>query len=177
MFKLFVAIDSVLATALRWLMIVMMATMTIVVFAQVLFRYALNVPLGWSEELSRFAFVWLCFLGAAYLVRGQQHLRVTAIEANVPRGARAILRLVQYAGALLCTGVFLLGGIGIVGNEWSQVSPATGIGMGYVYGVIPVAAALMLLWTLASAIVEIGSGLRHSAPEPTEAEDDPELRS
>jgi TRAP-type C4-dicarboxylate transport system permease small subunit len=176
-FKLFATIDSVLATALRWAMIVMMATMTLVVFAQVLFRYALNVPLGWSEELSRFAFVWLCFLGAAYLVRGQQHLRVTAIEAKVPHGTRVVLRLVQYAGALLCTVVFLLGGIGIVGNEWTQVSPATGLGMGYVYGVIPLAAALMLLWILASAIAEIGSGFRHSGPGTLEVEDDPELRS
>jgi TRAP-type C4-dicarboxylate transport system permease small subunit len=173
--KLFVAIDSALATALRWIMIVMMTVMTVVVFAQVLFRYALNAPLGWSEELSRFAFVWLCFLGTAYLVRGRQHLRVTVIEASVPRRVRAVLRVIQYAGALFCTIVFLLGGIGIVGNEWSQVAPATGLTMGYVYGVIPVTAGLMVIWILASAAVEIGSGFRRPDTAPTE--DDPELRS
>ena len=177
MFKLFAAIDSLLATTLRWVMIVMMATMTIAVFAQVLFRYLLNAPLSWSEELSRFAFVWLCFLGAAYLVRDGQHLRVTAIESNVPRGARAVLRVIQYVGALLCIAVFLHGGIGIVGNEWGQVSPATGLRMGYVYGVIPVAAALMVLWTVASAIAEIRRGFEPDVPGPSRPADDPELRS
>ncbi len=172
--KLFAAIDSVLATALRWVMIVMMATMTIVVFAQVLFRYVLNAPLGWSEELSRFAFVWLSFLGAAWLVRGQQHLSVTAIESNVPHGMRVVLRLIQYVGALLCIVVFLRGGVGIVVNEWAQVSPATGLRMGYVYAVIPIAAALMLVWLVASAVNELRSGFK---PAPSPPEDDRELRS
>jgi TRAP-type C4-dicarboxylate transport system permease small subunit len=176
-FKLFAAIDSLLATILRWVMIAMMATMTTVVFAQVLFRYLLNVPLGWSEELSRFAFVWLCFLGAAYLVRDQQHLRVTAIESKVQRGARAVLRVVQYVGALVCAVVFLRGGVGIVGNEWGQVSPATGLRMGYVYGVIPVAAALMVLWIIATAIAEIRRGFKPDAPHASRPADDPELRS
>jgi TRAP-type C4-dicarboxylate transport system permease small subunit len=177
MLRLFAAIDALLATILRWVMIVMMAMMTTAVFAQVFFRYLLNVPLGWSEELSRFAFVWLCFLGAAYLVRAQQHLRVTIIESNVPRGARAALRVVQYVGALFCAVVFLRGGIGIVGDEWGQVSPATGLRMGYVYGVIPVAAALMVLWIIASGIAEIRRGLKPDAPHASRSADDPELRS
>ncbi len=177
MLKLFAAIDAALAAALRWTMIVMMATMSIVVFAQVFFRYVFNAPLDWSEELSRFAFVWLCFLGAAYLVRGHQHLRVTAIETKMPRAVRAVLRVIQYVAALLCTIVFLRGGIDIVGNEWGQTSPATGRGMGYVYLVIPIAAALMVLWIAVSAIAEFRSGFAPDAVIAPETEDDPELRS
>ena len=176
MFRFLVGVDSLLAAILRWVMIVMMAMMTTVVFAQVCFRYLLNVPLGWSEELSRFAFVWLSFLGAAYLVRGQQHLRVTIVESKVPHRVRVIFRIVQYVAALFCTVVFLSGGIGIVGDEWGQVSPATGLRMGYVYGVIPVAAALMVLWIITSGITEIGRGLKRDASPAVMSADDPEDR-
>jgi len=164
--KLFATADAALAAALRWLIILLMATMTVVVFSQVLFRYAFNIPLSWSEELARFAFVWLCLLGTAYLVRGHQHLRVAAIESIVSSKVRVVLRVLQYAGALLCTGVFLRGGIGIVRNEWSQLSPATQVPMGYVYSVIPITAALMLLWIVANAIVEIRSAFVPPAIDP-----------
>ena len=164
MHRFFSIADSLAAAGLRWLIILLMAAMAVVVFLQVLFRYLFNVPLSWSEELSRFAFVWVSFLGAAFLVRGDQHLRVTAVESVAGTRIRAALRIVQYVGALLCTGMFLYGGIAILGNEWGQSSPATQLRMGYVYAVIPFAAALMLFWIVASAVREIRSGFRPPAP-------------
>lgn len=158
MLKLFAALDAVLAKVSRWAIIVMMAAMTVTVFLQVLFRYLFDTPLSWSEELSRFAFVWVCFLGAAVLVRGNQHIRVTIIEDAVPSRLRAVLRVLQFLGALVCVWIFLQGGLGITRNEWSQLAPATQIPMGWVYLIVPLSAGLMLVWLVASAISEFRAG-------------------
>ena len=171
MFKSIAVLNSVLASAVRWMIILLMAAMTGVVFIQVIFRYLLDYSLSWSEELSRFAFIWLCFLGTAYLVLGNRHLRVTIVEDIVPRGVRVALRVLQYLAALFCTAIFLDGGVDIAGNEWRQLSPALQLPMGYVYLIIPIAAALMALWIVTTAVCEIGNkgpapqlGAESSAP-------------
>lgn len=158
MLNLFAVLDAVLARVARWAIIVMMAAMTVAVFLQVLFRYLFDTPLSWSEELSRFAFVWVCFLGAAVLVRGNQHIRVTIVEDVVPFRVRVVLRVLQYLGALICMWVFLQGGLGITWNEWSQLAPATQIPMGWIYLIVPLSAGLMLVWLVASAVSEFRAG-------------------
>jgi TRAP-type C4-dicarboxylate transport system permease small subunit len=44
-----------------------------VVFGQVFFRYVLNQPSPWTEELARYLFIWISMIGAAYGVKQQSH--------------------------------------------------------------------------------------------------------
>ena len=62
------SIDRYIRLGLRWAIILLMISMTVIVFLQVVFRYIWDAPLGWSEEVSRFLFVWVTFLAAANLV-------------------------------------------------------------------------------------------------------------
>ena len=58
---------------------------------QVLFRYVIQYPLPWTEELARFTLVWLTFLGAASVTRRKLHLAVEFFIARLPvRASRAI---------------------------------------------------------------------------------------
>ncbi|MEO8133837.1 MAG: TRAP transporter small permease [Betaproteobacteria bacterium] len=156
----FVRLDTAIAAVVRWVIIVMMAAMTILVFLQVLSRYLFNTPLGWSEEVARFAFVWLSFLGAAILIRTDGHIRVTLLVDALPNAGWIMARALQYAGALLCIGIFVVGGLGLTKKEWSQIAPATDLPMGYVYVVIPAAAILMLVWTFAALCRDLAGGRR-----------------
>ena len=54
--------------------------------------------------------------------------------------------------ALGCVYIFLVGGIDLTRNEWGQLSPAMQIPMGWMYVVIPIAAALMALWIAVQTI-------------------------
>ena len=74
---------------IRWMIIGLMFVMTVVVFAQIFFRYVFNVPLGWSEELARFAFVWVSFMGASALMRVKEHINVTVFIDFMPARVRA----------------------------------------------------------------------------------------
>lgn len=162
--KIFVLLDKAIAAIVRWIIIVMMAMMTILVFLQVLFRYLFDTPLGWSEEVARFAFVWLSFLGAASLVRSDGHIRVSLLVDALPTAGWIVARVIQYAGALLCVVIFLIGGLGLTRAEWSQLAPATQLQMGYVYLVIPTAATLMLVWIFAAIARDITGGRPRTVP-------------
>ena len=72
-----------------------MAIMTILVFIQVVMRYVFSNSLSWSEELARFIFLWVSWIGASYAVKegdiievmfGQKPVRVKVTSVEAPLG-------------------------------------------------------------------------------------------
>ena len=62
-------IDHVVNTILRWIVMIMLSVMSVIVFAQVVFRIVhLSIP--WSEELSKYLLIWSTFMGAALCSAG-----------------------------------------------------------------------------------------------------------
>jgi TRAP-type C4-dicarboxylate transport system permease small subunit len=143
----------------RWIVIVLMLAMTVLVFLQIVFRYVFNVPLGWSEEMARFSFVWVSFLGASALMQLREHINVRVFLDRFPPRLQAACVLAASVCALVCVYFFLAGGIALTTNEWHQLAPATELPMGWVYLVIPVSAALMGLWVIIQTL-EAALGLR-----------------
>jgi TRAP-type C4-dicarboxylate transport system permease small subunit len=144
--------QQVVDAVIRWMIIVLMLVMTAIVFAQIFFRYVFNVPLGWSEELARFAFVWVSFIGASALMRVKEHINVTVFTDLFPVRMRAACIVTANLCAMICVYFFLVGGIELTRNEWGQLAPALQIPMGWVYIAIPVAATLMGIWILLQTI-------------------------
>ena len=66
----------------------LMVLMVFCLGAQVFFRFVLNASLTWSEELSRFAFIWLVYMGAVLGAKERIHIRVTAFHRLLPAAAR-----------------------------------------------------------------------------------------
>ncbi len=140
------AIRDVTNGIVRWLIIVLMFVMTVTVSLQIVFRYVFNAPLGWSEEIARFSFVWVSFFGASALMRVREHINVTVFTDNFPARIRTVAILVANLCALICVYFFLVGGLALTYNEWRQLAPTTQIHMGWVYVVIPISAGLMGIW-------------------------------
>ena len=61
-----------------------------VTLAAVWWRYALNAPLSWTEQVSRIFFVWMTFLGAAVLYRERVHVAIDMFVLMLPRPARMV---------------------------------------------------------------------------------------
>lgn len=132
-----------LATTERWILrgleavlVALLAGMVVMVFGNVVLRYAFNSGIDLSEELSRYFFVWLTYIGAVVVMRENGHLGVDTLVGVIgPRG-RLICMILSDAIILACC-VMLLDG------TWKQheinataVAPVTGLSMGYVYGVL-----------------------------------------
>ena len=75
---------------LRFLIALFLAIMVVLVFGNVVLRYAFNSGITVSEELSRWLFVWMTFLGAVVAVRNHAHLGTDALISRLPRTGKKI---------------------------------------------------------------------------------------
>ena len=81
-----------LAAPLRILVGIAFATIVTLTIAQVFFRFVLDSPLVWSEEVVRILLVWMTFVGAAVVFWDGRHLTVDVLFLRLPRGLKAVLR-------------------------------------------------------------------------------------
>lgn len=127
--------------------------MIVISFAAVIARYVLNDSLTWSEELTRYMFIWIVYLGAAVAVRQRAHIAIDLFTGRIsPRGERlltALERLTTIAFALLVG----IPGLAFVRIGMSNLSPALEIPMGLVYAAPVVGCVLIIVYVLRPAPV------------------------
>jgi TRAP-type C4-dicarboxylate transport system permease small subunit len=143
-----------------------MALMTILVFCQVVMRYIFSNSLSWSEELAKFIFIWLSWVGASYAVKERSHFRVEMFADLLKGQSRKtfeLLILVIWFGFSLIM-AWLGTQFVIFHIETGQVSAALEVPMSWVYAAVPVGCGLMA----ARLIVEIVKILRPERKNPSE---------
>jgi TRAP-type C4-dicarboxylate transport system permease small subunit len=124
---------------------ILLGVMVVTVFTQVIFRFFIEQPLSWSEEVARYVFVWIIWMGAAVVVKQGGHPGMDLLTKSFsPRWQRVteIAMALLYVATLL-TVVFT--GFALVYTNMSQPSPAMELPMGIPYAAIPLAAVIMLL--------------------------------
>ncbi|MBP2230966.1 TRAP-type C4-dicarboxylate transport system permease small subunit [Azospirillum agricola] len=119
---------------------------------QVIARYVVGEPLIWSEELIRYALIWIVFLGAGIGVRRGLLASVELIAQTVPRPLRRALSLVCALVSALFWAVLLGYGVAILDAVEGITSGNMEIPMSVVYLAVPIGAALALVNTLIVAI-------------------------
>lgn len=131
------------------LMYLLLAVMVVTTFLQVFFRYVIFHSLPWSEELSRYALVWLTFIGASYGIKRGIHVAVTALTQALPARAQ------QFLWQLTCLLITLLGivlivyGLKLAQINLGQLSPSLHIPIGLAYLALPAGGFLMIIHALA----------------------------
>lgn len=133
---------------LEFVMVVLLACMIAMVFGNVVLRYAFNSGIEVSEELSRFFFVWLTFIGAVVVMREGAHMGVDALVAAAGPRVRVGMMIVSDALVLLCCAVFFWGTLSQAGVNASNTAPVTGLNMLWVFGVGAVASVGMFALVL-----------------------------
>ena len=135
---------------------VCMLLMVILVFGNVVLRYGFNSGITVSEEISRWLFVWLTFLGALIGLREHAHLGTDMLVGRLgPRGKKACL-FIGHALMLLICWMLFRGSLEQTKINWDVSAPSSGASMGWFYSVglvFSVSAALMTLadvWKLAT---------------------------
>jgi TRAP-type C4-dicarboxylate transport system permease small subunit len=136
---------------LKMLIALCLALMVVLVFGNVVLRYVFNQGITLSEELSRWLFVYLTFLGAIVAVREHGLLGVdTLVKRLPPAGKKACLVLSQVL-MLLATSLLLRGSWVQTRINLDTTAPASGLSMGIFYGVgvvFGVSVALILVFEL-----------------------------
>lgn len=83
----------------------MLGIMFLAFIAQVVFRYFLNFPIGWTSELTVVMWLWIVLWGAAFVVREDEEIRFDLVYGAVPPGARRGMTVI-FAIALLVIYLF-----------------------------------------------------------------------
>jgi len=130
------------------LTLIVILVMTLSAFLQVLFRYVFEYPLIWTEEIARFMFVWLTFLGSAAAVKTKNHIAMDLFVNMFPKKIQKSVNLLALTIFLGFCVLLVKQGIFLTTTNMGQTSDALGIPMGYPYLAIPVGSALMTFFII-----------------------------
>lgn len=110
-----------------------LALMVVLVFGNVVLRYGFNSGIVISEELSRWLFIWLTFMGAVVAVREHAHLGTDMLVSRLPVYGKKACLLASQLGMLYINGLFLSGSLAQARINWNVVAPVSGWSMAVVY--------------------------------------------
>ena len=120
---------------LEFVIVACLAAMVVMVFGNVVLRYAFDSGIPVSEEMARFCFVWLTFVGAVVVAREQAHMGVESFVRLFGPSGRRVCMIASDALVLLCCAVFFWGTWRQAPLNASNTAPITGIPMLWIYGV------------------------------------------
>ncbi|QHB17006.1 MULTISPECIES: TRAP transporter small permease [Mannheimia] len=135
--------------------VIILSAMSILVFLNVVLRYGFNSSINITEEISRFMFVWLAFLGAVLAFSHNQHVSVTMLTEKLPPVARKILSIFTDLAMLFCCYL-------IVDGSWIQfqlninnLAPISGLPQGITFLASTIAGVLIGILILARVVATI----------------------
>lgn len=133
-------------TLQRWsehLLAIGLGVMVVMVFGNVVLRYGFSSGITFSEEVSRFVFVWITFVGAVLAFAERAHIAMETMTRRLPP---ALQRLIAIASALLmlaCCWLMVAGGWAQTVINLNNYAPVSGIPRGVLYAAAVVAGACL----------------------------------
>ncbi|MDR4887697.1 TRAP transporter small permease [Fredinandcohnia sp. QZ13] len=138
----------------KWILIVLFFVLVVVVFLQVIFRFVLEQPLAWTEELGRYLLVWTTFLGAGYGMSVKAHPGVEILYEAFGPTVKKVLNVVISILVIFFFWQVIVHSFDFIGRSMIQKSPVLQIPMGYIYTVIPISSILFIINLLYVVISE-----------------------
>ena len=141
--------------ALSALMALALALMVMLVFGNVVLRYGFNSGITVSEELSRWLFVWLTFLGAIVALKEHGHLGSDMLVSRLPAAGKKVALVTGHALMLYITGLLFSGSLTQTRINWDVDAPVSGAPVAIVYAagvVFAVCSGVFLLLELWRAL-------------------------
>lgn len=135
---------------------ILLLTIAFILFANVVLRF-FGSSLVWAEELSRYAIVWLTFVGSSVCIYKGAHIGVDALMNILSDRGKKILTIVTIIMSLVFTLLFTYYSFIITEKiyQTNQVSSTVKIPMVYVYAAMPVGGILMTIRYIQELIINI----------------------
>ena len=138
---------KILNKILEYVLAILVVVMVAGCIWQIVTRFILQNPSDWTEELVRYALIWMTMVGVPYAYGKQQHIAVTFItDKNKKKGTLKDKIFIEILVLFLSVFVMTAGGIMVSMNAAGQVSPALGIPMQFYYIGVPVCGVLMVVY-------------------------------
>ncbi len=151
--------SNLLNKVVEQLCLVSMASMTFVVLLGVFFRYILQMPLSWTEELSRYLMIWAASLAISLGIKGNDHVGLTIlVDSAKSKIGRVILETLIFFITLIFLVIMIYYSIQMVIEAKWQISQGLGITMVLPTLAIPVSMIIGLVQLVSRYILDLGKG-------------------
>ncbi|WP_163559859.1 TRAP transporter small permease [Halomonas sp. NO4] len=144
-----------------WGLAALLLVMTVLIFWQVFARFVVGSPLFFSDEIARFAMLWLTFLGAGYAYRKGALISVDIVLEYAGKTLGCLLRI----SIILCSAVFAFimvkYGYDLMDRVSSQTAPSTRISMMWPYMAIPAGGVVIMVNSL-GLLLDEALGIPHA---------------
>lgn len=141
----------------------LMSFMTVIIFIQVVMRYVMHNSLSWSEELARYCFIWLIYIGVAYGCKLMKHIKIDAALHLFPEKIRPYIVI---TGEVPVFAVYIVvTGVELTYKQWEfgKISPALGLPLQFINAAPVVGFGLVVfrqiqtMWKLVKELPEKGA--------------------
>lgn len=138
-----------------WGLAFLLLIMTVLIFWQVFARFVVGKPLFFSDEIARFAMIWLTFIGAGYAYRKGTLISVDILLEYAGKRFACALRVMVVLCSALFAFIIVKYGFDLVGRVANQTAPSTRVSMMWPYMAVPLGGIVILVNSLALLIDEI----------------------
>ncbi|MFA5621178.1 MAG: TRAP transporter small permease [Thermovirgaceae bacterium] len=131
----------------KYLVPFLMMSLFVLVFFQVLNRFILHIPIAWTEEFGRYAFVWVSLLGAAEAARKGEHLNVTFFQDLVGGSGKKVMVVISELLSIVFFGFLVYQGFSwTLRNGFKVMADSFRLPMFYIQVIVPISATFVVLF-------------------------------
>lgn len=143
--KVFNRICNFIIKVYTYLGVLALVVISVACILQVFSRYVMGNAIAGTEEISRYSFVWLGFLGSAVCVQRWSNAHISVLNDLLKNRAKTIHSVLLCVMVIGCAAVLFIQGLNCVAITTKQLSSMLRIPMCYVYAAIPVGAFGMIV--------------------------------
>ncbi len=145
-----------------WLTIVSVAVMALVVLFQVIMRYFFRDPLVWGDEMAKYSLAFMTFIGASVALRRGELACMDLVVDKLPKSVQKPLAVLVTLLNICLISFLLYCSINLMGQRsvLTQVSPAMGVPMQYIYSCLPIGMSLMIIQSMLGLFEQL-TGKKH----------------
>lgn len=136
-----------------------MVVMSLTTFSNVAARYFFNSPIQWAEELARYSFIWVVFLGAVVCTKRNRHIAIDFLQQMLAPHGSAWLRVFVDACTIGVASAIAYYGWTLT-TRATQITATLKVPHYVVYIVVPASAALIVVYTIRDAVGNVRAALR-----------------
>jgi len=133
---------------LEFIAVILFTALIVLTFSQVAARYVFLYPISFSEEMSRILFIWVSFLGAAIVMKHDEHIRLDLLQGVLSPRMWAALSIGVYLAIIGFNLLVLVFSVPLIELTVDQLAPISRLPMACVYLILPILALSSIVFAI-----------------------------
>jgi TRAP-type C4-dicarboxylate transport system permease small subunit len=153
--KTYLKATDMLYKVIEYIAIALLVAVISIFFLQTVLRFTVSVALAWAEELCRYLFIWMVFLGGGIGMRRGAHVGFDIVKNLLPEKFQIYLSAAIGAVVLFFAYQLVQGGLKLTAQTSTQVTPGLGVPMSCVYAALAAGGLLFIIFTVDAIIRKV----------------------